>query len=82
MLTHVSQERNITDLILKNLAFGSKYFDVAMVCAVDICRAASRVRPRPDHENEIPLISMAYDFAHELKVKHSSFATLHECLHA
>ncbi|KAI1796034.1 hypothetical protein LXA43DRAFT_649826 [Ganoderma leucocontextum] len=62
------KERNITDLIIKNLAFGSKYFDVALVCAVDICRAASRVKPQPDHENEIPLISMAYDFAHELKM--------------
>ena len=55
-------------MIIKNLPFGSRFFDVALVCAVDICRAASRVRPRPDSENEIPLISMAYDLAHELKV--------------
>ncbi|TBU46391.1 hypothetical protein BD309DRAFT_622853 [Dichomitus squalens] len=62
------KERNITDLIIKNLPFGSRYFDVALVCAVDICRAASRVRPRADSENEVPLISMAYDIAHELKI--------------
>ena len=56
-------------MILKNLAFGSKYFDVAMVCAVDICRAASRVAPQEGGgDAEVPLISMAYDIAHELKV--------------
>ncbi|KAI0682638.1 hypothetical protein C8Q76DRAFT_763440 [Earliella scabrosa] len=63
------QDRNITDLIIRNLPYASKYSEVAIVCAVDICRAASRVRPHADSENEAPLISTAFDIAHELKVR-------------
>ena len=63
------QDRNITDLIVRNLPFSSKYSEVAIVCAVDICRAASRVRPHPDAEHEAPLVSTALDIAHELKVR-------------
>ena len=62
------KDRNITELIMRNLPYSSKFSDVAIVCAVDICRAASRVRPHPDGENEAPLIATAYDVAHELKV--------------
>ncbi|KAI0371618.1 hypothetical protein BV20DRAFT_1017123 [Pilatotrama ljubarskyi] len=61
------KDRNFTELLLKNLAYGSKYGEVASVCAIDICRAASRVRP-PDDDSEVPLISTASDLAHELKV--------------
>ena len=50
------------------MPYGSKYYDVAVVCAIDICRAASRVQP-PEDGSEIPLISTALDIAHELKVR-------------
>ncbi|KAI0775878.1 hypothetical protein BD413DRAFT_470082 [Trametes elegans] len=67
--THKSsyrKDRNFTDLLLRNLPYGSKYCEVAFVCAIDICRAASRVRP-PDDDSEMPLISTAVDMAHEVK---------------
>ncbi|RPD66792.1 hypothetical protein L226DRAFT_452976 [Lentinus tigrinus ALCF2SS1-7] len=62
------KDRNITELMMKNLTYSSKFSEVAIVCAVDICRAASRVRPHPDGENEAPLIATAFDVAHELKM--------------
>ncbi|KAI0677196.1 hypothetical protein C8Q78DRAFT_1180405 [Trametes maxima] len=61
------KDRNFTELVFRNVAFGSKYSEVAIVCAIDVCRAASRARP-PDGDGEIPLISMAVDLAHELKM--------------
>jgi hypothetical protein len=42
----------------------SKLSDVALVCALDMCRAATHVRP----EGEVPLRIVAYDIAHEIKV--------------
>ncbi|KAI0638553.1 hypothetical protein C8Q77DRAFT_1047292 [Trametes polyzona] len=61
------KDRNFTDLLFKNLQSGSKYFDVGIVCAIDVCRAASKLRA-PDGEPDIPLISTAYDLAHEMKL--------------
>ncbi|KAH9939229.1 uncharacterized protein BXZ73DRAFT_88953 [Epithele typhae] len=62
------KDRNITELVVKNLNFNSKLVEVAIVCAVDICRAASRVALQAGIENESPLVSMAFDIAHELKI--------------
>ncbi|KAI0329579.1 hypothetical protein GY45DRAFT_1324865 [Cubamyces sp. BRFM 1775] len=61
------KDRNFTELLLRNMPYGSKYYEVAVVCAIDICRAASRVQP-PEDGTEIPLISTAMDIAHELKI--------------
>lgn len=51
-----------------------------MICALDICRAASRVRPT---EASSPLISMATDIAHDTRVRprtlSTMFSTLAEC---
>lgn len=44
----------------------SKISDIALVCALDICRAATRIRPDPDVE--IPVHALAFDVAHEIKV--------------
>ena len=60
-------------MLLKNLSFTSRFSEVAIICAVDICRAASRVAPQEGTENEVPLISMALDIAHELKVGRSPY---------
>ncbi|KAI0355329.1 hypothetical protein OH77DRAFT_1424817 [Trametes cingulata] len=65
--TAYRKDRNFTELLLKNMSYGSKFGEVAFVCAIDICRAASRVRP-PEDDSEVPLISTASDLAHELKV--------------
>ncbi|OBZ70421.1 Neurofibromin [Grifola frondosa] len=63
---HGRKDRNFTELIIKNMAFPSKHADVAVICALDICRAASRVRPAEGEE--VPLPSMALDIAHEIKL--------------
>ena len=42
----------------------SRMSEVAMICVLDVCRAASRVQPG----DEVPLTAMAADFAHEIKV--------------
>ena len=67
------KERNLTEMVLKNVGYSSKFSEVAIICAVDLCRAASRVAPPPEGaEAEVPLISMAFDIAHELKVRCSA----------
>lgn len=45
----------------------SKASDTALVCALDICRAATRIRPNPD--NEMIVHALALDIAHEIKVR-------------
>ena len=45
----------------------SKISDVALVCALDICRAATRIQPDPNIE--IPVHALALDLAHEVKVR-------------
>ncbi|EMD40361.1 hypothetical protein CERSUDRAFT_148314 [Gelatoporia subvermispora B] len=61
-----SKDRNFAELIIRSVAFKSKNRDVAAICALDVCRAASRIRPEEDAE--IPLQALALDVAHELKI--------------
>lgn len=61
-----TQDRTFADQIIRTMTGRGKGSEMAMVCALDICRAASRVRPNP--EVEVPLISVANDVAHEVKV--------------
>lgn len=42
----------------------SRASEVAIICILDICRAASRIQPG----DEVPLQSMAYDLASEVKL--------------
>ncbi|THH31919.1 hypothetical protein EUX98_g2275 [Antrodiella citrinella] len=58
------KERNFADQIIKTMSSQPKLMEVAMICALDICRAASRVDPA---EREVSLISLAGDIAHEVK---------------
>ena len=44
-----------------------KVVDVTLVCALDVCRAASRIQPTGG-DNELPLQVMASEVAHEVKV--------------
>ncbi|CAL1700085.1 unnamed protein product [Somion occarium] len=57
------KDRTFADQIIRTMTGRGKGSEMAMVCALDICRAASRVRPNP--EVEVPLISVANDVAHE-----------------
>ncbi|RDB19915.1 Neurofibromin [Hypsizygus marmoreus] len=49
--------------ILKHALSNSKLSEVALVCLLDICRAATHVRP----DNDVPLKMIASDIAHEIK---------------
>lgn len=51
--------------ILKHVAGNSKYWEVALVCLLDMCRAATHVTV----DGEVPLRMLAYDIAHEIKVR-------------
>lgn len=50
--------------LLKHMRSPSKLSEPATVCALDLCRAATYVYP----EGEVPLRSIAFDVAHEIKV--------------
>ena len=56
--------------ILKNIRNYSQDSEVALVCAVDICRAAAYVDP----EGDVPLRKLASDIAREIKASHESFS--------
>ncbi|KAF8872759.1 hypothetical protein BD779DRAFT_1679537 [Infundibulicybe gibba] len=49
--------------ILKHAGTNSKLSEVALVCALDMCRAATHVTPR----GEVPLRMIAQDIAHEIR---------------
>lgn len=59
------QEIKFGDNIIKNISSGSRLSDVALTCAIDICRAAAYVDP---DLGEIILPDIAADMAHEIKV--------------
>lgn len=58
------QEFKFGQDIINHASQNSKLSEIALVCALDMCRAATHVRP----EGEIPLRLVAYDIAHEIKV--------------
>ncbi|KAJ6587786.1 hypothetical protein B0H10DRAFT_2233906 [Mycena sp. CBHHK59/15] len=49
--------------ILRHAQIQSKLSESALICAIDLCRVASRVQP----EGEVPVRLLAYDIAPELK---------------
>ncbi|KAH8096624.1 hypothetical protein BXZ70DRAFT_945419 [Cristinia sonorae] len=57
------RKNNFQDSITKSLT-NPKLAEVALICALDVCRAASRVEPG---EREVPLVSLAGDMTHEIK---------------
>lgn len=50
--------------MLRRAQIQSKLSEVGLVCAVDTCRMASRVRP----DGDVALRMLAFDIAPELKV--------------
>jgi neurofibromin 1 len=50
--------------VLKHATGHSKLSEVALVCLLDMCRAATYVK----EEGEVPLRMVAFDIAHEIKV--------------
>ncbi|TFY83118.1 hypothetical protein EWM64_g893 [Hericium alpestre] len=66
------------DHLLKHATESSKLRDVAIVCALDLCRGAMRVRP----EGEVPLRAMALDIVDDIKtmvLKYESARPFWEC---
>ena len=49
---------------MKHVNNHSKLSEVALACAVDMCRAAAYIEPKGD----VPLREMALDIAHDIKV--------------
>ncbi|KAI0686496.1 hypothetical protein BC835DRAFT_1523052 [Cytidiella melzeri] len=58
------KDRGFVEALTRALLTPSKYQEVAAICMLDTCRAASRVKPG-DHES--PLHSLANDIAHDVK---------------
>ncbi|KAK2465915.1 hypothetical protein APHAL10511_001556 [Amanita phalloides] len=54
--------------MLKHLGTLSRFSEISLTCAIDICRAAVYVSPG----DEIPLRILAYDVVHEIKAAFSS----------
>lgn len=61
----IAQDRNFADQIIKTMTSQSKLCEIGLVCALDICRAAARVKQPCE---EISLLVMAADVALEVKV--------------
>jgi hypothetical protein len=54
------------DEITKNLSQDNRLSSLALECALDICRAATHLELDSGHD--IPLQSLAFDLAHDIKV--------------
>ncbi|KAI0089247.1 hypothetical protein BDY19DRAFT_1089227 [Irpex rosettiformis] len=58
------KERGFVEALTRAMLSPSKFQDAAIVCMMDICRAASRVKPG-DYES--PLLSISIDIAHDVR---------------
>ena len=54
---------------MKHVSSHSKFSEIALACAVDMCRAAAYIEP----EGDIPLRLVAPDIADEIRVSHGIF---------
>ena len=63
------QELRFTENTLRYLRNHSKFSEVSLACAIDICRAAAYIDP----EGDVPLRLVASDIADEIKVSYDSF---------
>ena len=64
------QELRFIGNTLRYLRNYSKFSEVSLACAVDICRAAAYIEP----EGDVPLRLVASDIADEIKVSHERFS--------
>ena len=64
------QELRFTGNTLRYIRNHSKFSEVSLACAVDICRAAAYIEP----EGDVPLRLIASDIADEIKVCHEMFS--------
>lgn len=59
---------------MRNIASqNTKVSEEALICGLDICRAAFRIQPEENVEHVVQI--MANDVAHELKVRYSGATT-------
>ncbi|PFH50162.1 hypothetical protein AMATHDRAFT_80979 [Amanita thiersii Skay4041] len=59
----VRKEYRFTEEVMKHLGTNSKFAEIALTCAVDMCLAAIHVYP----QDEVPLRLIAHDIAHDIK---------------
>ncbi|PSR92202.1 hypothetical protein PHLCEN_2v4732 [Hermanssonia centrifuga] len=64
---HGRKDRSFAELLTRTLINPGKSSEVPVICALDVCRAASRIQPS-EGDGELPLQSMATDVAHEIKM--------------
>ncbi|KAH9948737.1 hypothetical protein B0H21DRAFT_787622 [Amylocystis lapponica] len=69
--TYSRKDRNFAELISWSLTVKSPFTDVGIICALDVCRAAFRLRP--EEGPETTLQSMANNFVDVLKGKLSEW---------
>ncbi|EKM59988.1 uncharacterized protein PHACADRAFT_115378 [Phanerochaete carnosa HHB-10118-sp] len=58
------KDRGFSQVLIRTMLHLSRASEVAIICILDVCRAASRIEPG----EEVALQAMAYDLAHEVKV--------------
>lgn len=58
------KENHFIEMLMRSISTWNKTAEIALVCALDMCRAAVRIRP---DETEVPLLSIATDVVHEIK---------------
>ncbi|TFK46902.1 hypothetical protein OE88DRAFT_1666689 [Heliocybe sulcata] len=58
------KEIHFVEMVGRGIASWTKTSEIALVCALDVCRAAVRIRP---DESEIPILSIANDLVHDIK---------------
>ncbi|PCH40763.1 hypothetical protein WOLCODRAFT_88808 [Wolfiporia cocos MD-104 SS10] len=62
---HGRRDQVFADLIMRSLTSTNKFSEEGIICALDMCRAAFRIRP--EDSGELALQLTAHDVAHELK---------------
>ena len=60
----IFQENRFIEELIRHANTSSKLAELSLVCALDICKAAAYLQG----EDDLPLRSVAFDIAHEIKV--------------
>lgn len=70
------QDLKFAEEVIKHANTTSKLAEVALVCALDMCRAATHVHL----EGDVPLRLIAFDIAHEIRASDTFVSLMHRSL--
>ncbi|KAI0080777.1 hypothetical protein K474DRAFT_1717515 [Panus rudis PR-1116 ss-1] len=62
------KERNFAEAIIRAMNQSSRTTEIAMICALDICRTASRVAPQ-EGIHDVPLLTIAREIASDVRTR-------------